>query len=494
MTYTTQLTRRGPMPIPQFMITMLAAFVLVLVLSSPARAQWTTGTNINNTNSGTVSVGTTSPGGDKLVTAGNILGGNITSHTQLYSGYDSQANVIMELGYGTATADTTPLASLVLSKNLTSANNPIGVITFANSSIANGNEKRLSAITSWTDGATNSGSLQLLTSSSGVLNERMRITSAGNVGFGTTNPLLQTGATNRMVEIQGSMNPGLALTATSVGGRQYFLYSAQTNPGYFSIFDATAGADRLTVNSSGNVGIGTASPSSLLHLRSASHTYLQIGAPLAYQSSISFSDDSNGEDIVIYRPENTRDFSIWTANSSRVLTVTQSGNVGIGNTAPTAKLDVSGNLNTTGTITGGTIVAKYQDVAEWVPASQALPAGTVVTLDPTKSNHVEASSQAYDTRVAGVVSEQPGITLGESGESKVLVATTGRVRVTVDASHAPIQIGDLLVTSDIAGVAMKSEPITIGGRKIHSPGTLIGKALEPLEQGSGKILVLLSLQ
>jgi hypothetical protein len=41
---------------------------------------------------------------------------------------------------------------------------------------------------------------------------------------------------------------------------------------------------------------------------------------------------------------------------------------------------------------------------------------------------------------------------------------------------------------------MKSEPLMIQGRPFHSPGTLIGKALEPLEKGTGEILVLLSLQ
>src|SRR5438309_4415824 len=120
--------------------------------------------------------------------------------------------------------------------------------------------------------------------------------------------------------------------------------------------------------------------------------------------------------------------------------------------------------------------------------------GTVVVLDSTKSNQVIASTVSYDTRVAGVISERPGIALGESGDGKVLVATTGRVRVKVDASRSPIHIADLLVTSDIPGMAMKSEAVNIGGVQIHRPGTLIGKALEPLEKGSGTILVLLSLQ
>ena len=180
----------------------------------------------------------------------------------------------------------------------------------------------------------------------------------------------------------------------------------------------------------------------------------------------------------------------------------------VGTTDPgTNRLKVAGNTNVTGNLTitangtgtgnivaDGTINAKYQDVAEWVPSSSQLAAGTVVVLDPTKSNQVTSSSTAYDTRVAGVVSEQPGISLGEKSDGKVLVATTGRVRVQVDATNKPIHVGDLLVTSDIPGLAMKSEPVNLGGVQIHRPGTLIGKALEPLEKAKGSILVLLSLQ
>jgi hypothetical protein len=190
--------------------------------------------------------------------------------------------------------------------------------------------------------------------------------------------------------------------------------------------------------------------------------------------------------------------SQWTTSGSNINYAT--GNVGIGTSSPTSRLDVTGNskitgdLIVTGTVEGGNIRAKYQDMAEWVPAAHDLSAGTVTVLDPTQSNQVMASAQAYDTRVAGVVSEQPGIALGEAGANKVLVATTGRVRVRVDATRAPIRIGDLLVTSDVEGVAMKSLPINVGGVAIHRPGTLIGKALEPLEKGRGEILVLLSLQ
>ena len=65
----------------------------------------------------------------------------------------------------------------------------------------------------------------------------------------------------------------------------------------------------------------------------------------------------------------------------------------------------------------------------------------------------------------------------------------------VDARNQAINLRDLLVTSGQAGTEMFSKPIKVNGTQIHSPGTIIGKALEPLATGkTGEILVLLSLQ
>ena len=203
-----------------------------------------------------------------------------------------------------------------------------------------------------------------------------------------------------------------------------------------------------------------------------------------------------------------RGFGTWSAYASAqnwspwVMWIKEStASFGIGTSAPTAKLHVVPNLGDTvaarfdGDITvTGNIAARYQDVAEWVSSSSDLDAGTVVVLDERASNTVRASTKPYDTAVAGVISAQPGITLGVAGSGKELVATTGRVKVKVDATNRPIRIGDLLVSSDRAGLAMRSDPIDIGGAKFHQPGTVLGKALEPLKSGEGEILVLLTLQ
>lgn len=171
------------------------------------------------------------------------------------------------------------------------------------------------------------------------------------------------------------------------------------------------------------------------------------------------------------------------------------GHLGIGTSAPAAMLDVNGDTNITGNIAvSGNIAAKYQDFAEWVPASSEISPGTVVIVDEALKNHVIPSAEPYDTRVAGVISAKPGVILGEATAGSVQVATSGRVRVHVDATGAPIHVGDLLVTSSREGTAMASRPINVGGMKIHRPGTIVGKALEPLSTGTGEILVLLTLQ
>jgi hypothetical protein len=184
------------------------------------------------------------------------------------------------------------------------------------------------------------------------------------------------------------------------------------------------------------------------------------------------------------------------ANGNNFMILTTGGAVGIGTLTPTAMLSVAGSVSVASNLTvSGNIAAKYQDLAEWVPMDGAsLDGGTLVVLSPGKSNTVRASSTAYDTTVAGVVSNQPGIILGEASDTKAMIATTGRVKVRVDATDGPIAIGDLLVSSDTPGYAMRSKPVDLGGVQIHRPGTIIGKALEPLSTGKGEILVLLTLQ
>jgi hypothetical protein len=276
-----------------------------------------------------------------------------------------------------------------------------------------------------------------------------------------------------------------------------------TSTGHLEFQTRSAGSltTRMTIGSSGNVGIGTPTPVTALEVTGAIYNSAPFGFAIGSKGGVNrIITKSSGPTFEFINSLDTvstvtaRALSLgvsYETTDAPVNGLIVEGNVGIGTATPDAnyKLFVEGGLKVT-----GNIAAKYQDVAEWVPSTQRLSAGTVVVLDTSKSNHVLASSSSYDTKVAGVISAQPGISLGTGGDDKVLVATTGRVKVNVDATAAPIHVGDLLVTSDNEGVAMKSVPIVIGGRKMHAPGTIVGKALEPLEKGTGEILVLLSLQ
>jgi hypothetical protein len=103
---------------------------------------------------------------------------------------------------------------------------------------------------------------------------------------------------------------------------------------------------------------------------------------------------------------------------------------------------------------------------------------------------VQLSSVAYSRAVLGVYSTAPGFVGGQAVDGEqpagaLPVAILGIVPCKATAENGPIVRGDLLVTSSAPGHAMRADD--------PPPGTILGKALEPLGSGSGVILVLVTL-
>jgi len=108
---------------------------------------------------------------------------------------------------------------------------------------------------------------------------------------------------------------------------------------------------------------------------------------------------------------------------------------------------------------------------------------------------LQQSRQAYDKKVAGVISGagafKPAITLDKqknSGKNRLPLALVGKVFCKVDAQYGSVEVGDLLTTSPTTGCAMRvADPL-------KAFGAVIGKALRPLQTGQGLIPILVALQ
>jgi hypothetical protein len=147
-----------------------------------------------------------------------------------------------------------------------------------------------------------------------------------------------------------------------------------------------------------------------------------------------------------------------------------------------------GDVASDGSMHASSFQTGAADVAEWVRVQEDVELGDVLSLDPTNPQTYRLSQTAYWRLVSGVVSSSPGISLGRTDAvgPKALLALVGIVPVKVTSEGGLIQPGDLLVTSSTPGHAMRwagDDPC---------PCALIGKALEPMTDESGMILVLLT--
>jgi hypothetical protein len=192
--------------------------------------------------------------------------------------------------------------------------------------------------------------------SSGNSTNALYIAPDGDVGIGTTSPAqkLHVQGTTSTIRVQ-STNSGSNASIwfnSNVGGTQANRWEIGTNisaGGDLEVYDRLNGASRMVIEPSGNVGIGTIAPTMPLSVQAASNAYAisMHGRSDGYSELYGASNDgstkysflqSHSAQTKLYTLVNTP--LLFGTNSTERMRISNTGNVGIGTTAPANKLHV----------------------------------------------------------------------------------------------------------------------------------------------------------
>jgi trimeric autotransporter adhesin len=185
-----------------------------------------------------------------------------------------------------------------------------------------------------------------------------------------------------------------------------------------------------------------------------------------------------------YNDANTNPVLLVEQHSTANLAVFKQGHPG---TVNKARIDYTGKgFFNGGTQNSGADIAEAFDVEGDIKSYEP---GDVLVIAMDKDRAVVKSSEPYSTLVLGVYATRPGVLLTEEYidadmKDKVPMGVIGVIPTKVCLEGGAIKKGDLLVTSSIAGVAMKADMDKV------KPGQVIGKALENYDSNAiGRINV-----
>jgi len=328
----------------------------------------------------------------------------------------------------------------------------------------------------------NPGGTLLLVNPTGT-NDTVLNKSSGNVGIGTSSPsykletkdgdmsLIKTmaasgGNTSNSLRfrVNNSANTAENATLSSISGE-----TVDSWGGVLKFSTKTANGtpndsvtERMRIDSTGNVGIGTTSPSQKLHVKGSAtkQCLLESTGVSVYQTFACDGQLSADSGYVGYHTD--KSMTLWTDNIKQ-MTITSTGNVGIGTDSPGGKLDVQGGrsffsasseqygVGVKHVSTGGAVYFGATSSSSTPDAAISSAGGSTLmtlqnggnvgigTTSPTQALEVGDGAAQHRIRIVG--SGSPGLEFNDSGTAIVLggantldTYTSGVNRMRIDSS------------------------------------------------------------
>jgi hypothetical protein len=194
------------------------------------------------------------------------------------------------------------------------------------------------------------------TSGAATFGERMRLTAAGDLGIGTDSPTVKldvvspNNTTAATIALRDSQGRTAALASPTAAGNSFvgtttnhdFNVQAGASGGSNNLYFNINATERMRIDSSGNVGIGTTSPVANRKLtisNTGQVAAMRINAPTGYDSFIEFTENSSVTANTywqINKTTSTHALQFW--NGSERMRIDADGNVSLGGVSATARL------------------------------------------------------------------------------------------------------------------------------------------------------------